>query len=108
MSLAVDATHVYWVDQDGSIMWASLADGKSERLFNTLTPSGGATSLAIDPSGVYWTDRTGIVFVGQPTSPSAVRNFAQGVGGPSFGVVLDATSVYWVGGSMGSIYRKPR
>jgi sugar lactone lactonase YvrE len=104
MSLAVDAAHVYWADQDNTVMWASLADGIPKRLF----PTAGVTGLAVDASGVYWTDRAGFVVVGHPTSPAPPQAIAGGGRSTVFGVVLDATSVYWIGDGLGSIYRKPK
>jgi hypothetical protein len=67
-----------------------------------------AVSLAVDASGVYWTQPPDIVFVGQPASTIPARLVAAGGGPPALGLVLDATSVYWIGGGLGSIFRAPK
>jgi hypothetical protein len=106
-SIAIDATHVYWVNaRDRTVMRVSLAgDGQPESLFAPGTiqtcsgTNGWARSVAVDATGVHWLDLAGNVFAGVPGQPDLTRVVAN-TGKAAFRgaavIVLDSATVYWM------------
>ena len=92
-SLAVDKTHVYWLDGGGggtpaSVMRVPIGGGTPTRLATAQSPS----ALALDATRAYWEDN-GSIFA-TPLEGGAVTRLAAGqslVGS----IAVDAESVYW-------------
>ena len=104
-SLALDATHVYWIDSvSGFVMRVGKAGGTPE-IVETIGVK--ATSVAADDSGVYWMDESGAINTAQ-SDGSSPRLVALAPSLPAYGITLDATSVYWIGARTGSIFRAPK
>jgi hypothetical protein len=92
-NLVVDATDVYWGQQDG-IYRAPIAGGAVTRL----APRSGMTTteIAVDAGNVYWLEPTSIEMV--PKSGGVATSFATGLAGPT-AIAADAASVYWIDGT---------
>ena len=106
-SIAVDATHIYWVNQrDGKVMRISIdGSGQPESLVapGTINTCVGtnirARTVAVDTTGVYWTDLAGNLFAGVPGQPMRTRaltTVGASVLGGTADIVLDSTTVYWM------------
>ena len=104
ISLALDGQqHLYWVNQATGIVMRTAIDGSGPPqplIFpsSVKTCSGlnaQARSVAVDAMGVYWTDVAGNVFAALPGEPINGRVLAGG-STAAFGIVLDATTVYWM------------
>jgi hypothetical protein len=88
--IAVDATHVYWVTVN-AVMRVALAGGSEDTLAAT-----GGTGIAIDETSVYFTDHASPGSVNKvPLAGGPATVLASGQAVPA-GIVVDATSVYWV------------
>jgi len=105
-ALAIDATHVYWLNGVGAVSRVSKAGGAVEVL-----ASGEAqpTQLALDETHVYWTNQ------GNP-GLAGVRRMAKQGGAPELfapgespmGVAVDATHVYWCDWGAGKVQRRSK
>jgi hypothetical protein len=104
ISLALDGQqHLYWVNQAAGLVMRTAIDGSgppqpllfpsSVKTCNGLNAQ--ARSVAVDAMGVYWTDVAGNVFAALPGEPMNGRLLAGGWTA-AFGIVLDATTVYWM------------
>jgi hypothetical protein len=93
LSVAVDATNVYWTNDDGaggSVARAPLGGGAP----TTLSTGPAASGIAVDGSSVYWTNEDGTVMSvpvagGTPTTLASDQQ-------PSPAIAVDSTSVYWL------------
>ncbi|MGK3991440.1 hypothetical protein WME99_50795 [Sorangium sp. So ce136] len=99
LAIAVDATHVYWTQEDtGEIMRAPIAGGAPVILVESCPTSG----LAVSAAGIYWTcsPDAGV----EHDVPTGVYSAPLGGGTPVLlstagledpvGLALDATSIY--------------
>jgi hypothetical protein len=102
--IAVDATRVYWMNDDavpnGTIMAVPISGGTPATLASaslptpSIVPSAGHPGgLAVDSTGVYWTNVTDKVLMVPPDGGVAVT-LATGQEDPH-AVVLDPSNVYW-------------
>lgn len=104
-AIAVDATHVYWADQDANAIGRANIDGTNvdEDFISTVFPQG----VAVDGSHVYWTT--------SPVGPDAIgRANLDGSGvdqdyvptdEAAFGVAVNASHIYWANYSSEAIGR---
>jgi hypothetical protein len=105
-SVAVDATSVYWTEEDcpgnggsceSGVMKVSLEGGTTTTLASwAALPSAGdgpGTQIAVDATSVYWTEGGGTVMKvslggGTPVTLASHQNTPNAI-------AVDATSVYW-------------
>lgn len=105
-SLAVDATHVYWIEQaTGIVARVAKAGGMREEV-----SGGDPTSkwLGVDDTSVYWNTKTANTVMKAPKSggkADVLVNLMLSANG-GHNLSLDATYVYW--GEMGEILRVPK
>ena len=100
LELALDDTHVYWLDQLGRV-FRRVQDGSAEAelLGTSEATSGGA--LVVGPARVFWTntDRGTVTVVPKDGDPAAQRVLATGQKRPT-GVALDPFAtpprLYWL------------
>ena len=109
-ALAIDATHVYWVNGSGGTLGTVNRVRKSGGPVEILaTGEASPQQLALDDTHVYWTN--------QGEGPTqGVRRVAKLGGaaerlttasGPS-GIAVDATDVYWCDWSAGTVNRRAK
>lgn len=94
-SIAVDATSVYWLDNNLGAIWKKTLNGGSATTIASGLPRGpaGPYYLAVDGSGVYWTNGNGTVEMA--TLPGLQRYvIATGQDFPS-PIALGGGNVYW-------------
>lgn len=92
VSLAVDATNVYWVDEDHSIRKANVHGGKAEPIAAGDNPS----DIAVGPTDVYWVDDPGKSYVrAAPIAGGQRRDVANGGHLKVWSVVTDESHLYW-------------
>jgi hypothetical protein len=103
--VAVDATHLYWGNNnDGSIWWANL-DGSSPRVLVSGGPDAPA-GVAVDASRIYWanfvtddsTIRAANLDGSDPHTLVSGQNFP-------FGLAVDASHLYWANNGDGTIHQ---
>jgi hypothetical protein len=108
--IAVDATHVYWVNpgieppggNDGAIMKVPLGGGAPTPLATDLKMP---RMVALTPSHVYWTVFYGNTVMRAAKDGSDVVTIAS-TGTGAFGIALDAQFVYWTEKSMTAPIKK--
>ena len=103
-AVAVDAAHVYWLnDDDHSIGRANLDGTGVNQRFLTGTNAG---SLAVDGSHIYWTDVVNDDRIGRANldGTGVDPNFITGANLPS-GVAVDRAHVYWTNSNTHTIGR---
>ncbi|MCC6668315.1 MAG: hypothetical protein IT375_31515 [Polyangiaceae bacterium] len=103
--LALDATHIYFVDYKGGTVRRMLKDGTAQQVLATGTE---CNRIAVDGTHVYWTEQT----------PKLVRRAPKGGGAPetlgtglssALGLALDATNAYFSDMSAtGAVNRAPK
>lgn len=106
-SLAVDATHAYWVGSStgaGYVMRVPLGGGTP-----TTLASGGKTlrRLVLDASSVYWTDEnegTGGTVMKVALGGGTPVTLASGQASPN-ALAVDASSVYWTNFGSGTVMK---
>ncbi len=118
VSLAVDGTHVYWIDtgtaahsyKDGTVNEVPLGGG---RVATLATGQTNARSLAVDATHVYWIDSGTAKHSYQdgtvnevPLGGGTVTTLATGQNFPS-AVAADGTHVYWVDWNGGTVNDVP-
>ena len=108
-SIAVDATGVYWLDNNLGAIWKTALDGGLATAVASGLPRGqsGPYYLAVDRSGVYWTNGSGTIEMA--ALPSLARYvIATGQDFPS-AITLAAGNVYWAnqGASNDDIFTMP-
>lgn len=111
--IAVNATHVYWVNQGlggqpGAVMRATL-DGKVREI--VVPNQSGALSIALDANNVYWTNQwenavrqaplDGITDGGAPLTIASNQTTVSGI-------AVDANYVYWANYGDGFVRRVPK
>jgi hypothetical protein len=107
--IAVDATSVYWGDEDLGVMKKPIAGGPAV----TLASGYSAVALALDSipvaggnaANVYWTDAAGSVMT-VPVSGGTPVTLASGQGWPA-AIAVDSTAVYWVDFTDGTVEKLP-
>jgi hypothetical protein len=95
-ALAVDGTHIYWVNSDtGTIGRATLIGGGVDQHF--IRGATGATGLAlgVNRAFIYWSSRRGTIGRANYDGTGVKRNFITGADHPR-AVAVDATHIYWV------------
>lgn len=102
LSLAADATHVYWASQSsGSLRKVPRGGGASQELGFVFAADG----IALDATHVY---------VGEDSNPGSVRRCAKDGSGcvpiatmqaAPRGVAVDATHVYWTNSADDTVYK---
>lgn len=103
--IAVDATHLYWVDASsgGTIGRANLDGSAPDESF--IDGLGFPCGVALTASHVYWADRyTGMIGRANLDGSGAERAFIVGGDWPC-GVAVDGTHVYWANREGDSIGR---
>jgi len=91
--IAVNATNLYWIDQEGSayVFKANLAGGDED--FRNVGSQ--ARGIAIDSNYVYWSDISGNRIGRQKLSLEEFNpNFISAIEG-AFGISTDAGHIYW-------------
>ncbi len=91
-ALVVDASSVYWLEDDGSVKKVSLAGGTVTALATGL---GSPRGLAQDSSSIYFTDLQKGNVQRVAKSGGAVATLASGLSSP-FAIAVDSTSVYFI------------
>jgi len=92
VSLAVDDTSAYWVDDDRTIDAVELASGRRTKLATGDHPS----TIAIGPTHVYWIDDPGASLVRRvPLRGGDVETVASPAHLKIWGLATDASNVYW-------------
>lgn len=89
--VAVDARHVYWVNQTGALMRADK-DGSNRRTL-ALGPAG-AEAIALDDANVYWVTASAGTVMKIGKDGSGFKTLASGQRNP-WDVAVDDTDVYW-------------
>jgi hypothetical protein len=111
-SLTVDATNVYWTNDNcvngiSSVMTMPLTGGEATELVSGQCDVG---AIAVDATAVYWTQDDAIVkcsLAGCSRAPTVVvsgRSSFRGIEGPPH-IAIDETSVYWTEPSAGTVAR---
>lgn len=106
-SIALDATHIYWVNRSDRAVTRVSIDGSGlpEPLFapGTIKTCAGANvwarTVAVNATDVYWTDLAGNLFASVPGQPMRTRSVATVGASVLIGtadIVLDSTTVYWM------------
>jgi hypothetical protein len=108
-SIAVDATSVYWLDNNLGAIWKTALDGGRATAIASGLPRGqsGPYYLAVDGSGVYWTNGSGTIEMA--ALPGLQRSvIATGQDFPS-AIALAGGNVYWgnQGAKNNDIFRMP-
>lgn len=104
--IAVDATHVYWVDSelgDGAVVRCPLAGcaGAPEVLAHPEEPTG----LAVDPKHVVWADRNGSV-IGRWALPSGPESVFANAPDLPVSVAVDGDEAFFVTDFSGRVFRR--
>jgi hypothetical protein len=99
--LALDATHVYWVDSTGGHVLACAKTGCGLTPTVLASDQGGPSGIVISGGVVYWTNMTAGTVSSCPTTgcgknPTVV---ASGLSSPG-GIAVGGSTVYWVGTGM--------
>ena len=92
VSVAVDGTHVYWVDSGGSVKKVPLGGGSVTTL---ATGQNDPLSVEVDDTHVYWVNFYGGTVNAVPVGGGSVTTLASGQYNPR-SVAVDGTHVYWV------------
>jgi hypothetical protein len=97
MGLAVDATNVYWLDSQGSVMKVSKCGGTPTTIATAGTAygsSGGGFGLAVDATRAYWADDPGDLLAVPLAggTPTTLDSNAWNV----LGLTLSGSDLYWV------------
>jgi hypothetical protein len=91
--IAVDATGVYWADNEGGVAKVPLSGGASTTISQWCGV--GATSVALDSSRVYWAQDS---YIG--SAPKDALDMKDTIiSGNVFAVAVDSTAVYWTDGN---------
>jgi len=103
-SLAVDRTHVYWVDRDhGTVNEAPLSGGPVTTL---ASGQKGPWDVAVNGTHVYWVDYYGGTVNEVPVGGGNVTTLATGQAGPG-AVAVNGAHVYWVNSRGGTVEEVP-
>ena len=102
--VAVDASHVYWVNNSTDSIGRSNLDGTSPNQ-SFITGGDGITGLAVNSNHIYWTNNTGNTIGRANLDGTGVnQSFITGATGPS-GVAVDSTYIYWANNTGNTIGR---
>jgi hypothetical protein len=101
--IAVDATSVYWTENDnpGTVMKVALGGGSPTTLASAQSEP---QCIALNATGVYWTTSGPVMSV--PLNGGSPTTLAPGQGPPN-GIAVDATSVYWTTGAVDTVTKVP-
>jgi hypothetical protein len=97
--LVVDATSVYWLEQDGSVKKVPIGGGSVTAL---ATNQGHPHALAQDSSNLYWTDQEGGAVKQIAKGGGAVSTLASGLQSPEC-IAVDGSNVYWIENGITSV-----
>jgi hypothetical protein len=110
ISMAADATSVYWMDQPSgsnsvkNVMKVPIAGGQ----VTTLVSGVGVGPIALDATHVYWIDETAKEIMRVPINGGPATSVAT-VSGAPFSLAVDETSVYWTNlDAMGTVMKAPK
>lgn len=109
LSIAVDATSVYWADGvNSTIVKVPVGGGVLQTLASASSPQG----IAIDSTSVYWLDALpGGAVMSVPIAGGSASTLASEPGVTPLSIAVDATSVYWTnapsGSASGSVMKVP-
>jgi hypothetical protein len=98
--LALDATHVYWSDEDGTVM---RVDKDGQNPIQIASGDAGAYGLALDATHVFWASLISGEIKRANLDGTGVTTLATGQT-DAFAMVVDATRVYWLRQSGGGIW----
>lgn len=104
LGLAVDTTHVYWVDTYGPLMECGLGgcDAGPTAVWS-IGGDGGVQSIAVvvDATSLYWTNGGNgtVMQCAKASCAATLITLASGQSNPS-GLAVDASFVYWRGASV--------
>jgi len=90
--IAVNSTHVYWTDYDGSdLRRVPIGGGTQDQIVTNLTQP---TGIAIDSTYVYWAEEGAGRIARAKLAGGTVEVIATGQNSPAF-VAVDSVHVYW-------------
>jgi len=104
--LVLDATHVYWANQDTGQIRRMAKDGSGQEL---LAQGDIPMGIAVDDAHVYWSNRktTNGSVARVPKSGGTSQVLASALSQPGI-LAIDADFVYWTGYGDGSVWRAPK
>jgi hypothetical protein len=103
--IVLDATYVYWANEDTGLIRRMLKNGSGQE---TLAQGYEPFGAAVDDTHVYWSNRkdTNRSVVRVPKSGGAVETVAaHGAAGDPGILAIDTQFVYWTGYDNGSVWR---
>jgi sugar lactone lactonase YvrE len=100
--LAVDATSVYWANNDGgTVLKAPLGGGVATTL---ASGQDGPFGIAVDATSVYWTNEEGGTVMKVPLGGGTTTTLASGQSAPT-AITLDSTNVYWTNSGSSTVMK---
>jgi hypothetical protein len=102
MGLAIDPSHVYWLDS-AAVRRAPIGGGGMPTILTNVSDNYKGGSFAIDGAAAYWQEGEAIRKV--PLGGGAATSLATGPVGTSFQLAVDATHVYWASYSTGRVQK---
>lgn len=95
-ALAVDSTHIYWVNaNDGTIGRATSIGGDVNQSFITGAVHPTGLALGVNGAYIYWSSRAGTIGRANYDGTGVDNHFITGAIHPR-SVAVDATHIYWV------------
>jgi hypothetical protein len=103
--LAVDATNVYWGNDNGSVEQMPVGGGEVLTL-NPDTFDGQVADLVIDATNIYWADSTLHTVMKVPIGGGIPVTLAAGQNGLAR-IAVDSTNIYWTASNDGTVMMAP-